>query len=439
MSLIQFIMERCSAISWIEEVKPKWPKTLQEPPVPDIFILDEELGFKGKIKQKGRDFQVSEILAQEPLGTGPNTFLRIKKKNISTLELIEALAEYLDREIEDFCVAEYKGPRCVAIQWISLEHLDPRALAGFDHPEAQIIQISRSEERLKPVNLKGNRFEVIIRDVDSGALEKARRGLELLKKSGAPNWFGGQCFGYRKNRHLLGWALIKKKWEWFLYEFLNNPVKVDNDEVNKARKEAASGNWKKALELFPESCKAERAALKSLKRYPRNKERACSVIPVEYRRFFLLALQGYAFNDFLARRIDKFDQLVEGDVAFMHGSEGCFPVVDPRDERPRMDRFEISPTGPMFGEKFLGASKEMEDLEDQVIERLDLTYEDFQRSRYTIPGRRRPLRAPIAQTRAQMLNKKDMELGFFLPRSSYATVIIEELMHRRFDYDNEEL
>jgi tRNA(Glu) U13 pseudouridine synthase TruD len=93
----------------------------------------------------------------------------------------------------------------------------------------------------------------------------------------------------------------------------------------------------------------------------------------------------------------------------------------------------------MFGEKFLGASGKMEDLEDEVIERIDLSYEDFQRSRYTIPGRRRPLRAPITQTRSQMINKKDMELGFFLPRGSYATVVIEELMHRRLNYEYEEL
>ncbi len=410
-----------------------------EAPVPEIFILDEELGFKGEIKQKTRDFQVSEVLAQEPVGTGPNTFMRIKKKNISTLELVQSLAKYLERDIEDFCVADYKGPRCVAIQWISLEHLDPRALDGFEHPEAQVIQISRSEERLKPVNLKGNRFEIIVRNVDSGALENVEQGLQTLAARGVPNWLGGQCFGYRKNRHLLGWALIKKKWKWFLYEFLNNPVGVDDTNVKKARSAATEGNWKEAIELFPESFKAERAALKSLKRYPRNKERACSVIPVEYRHFYLLALQGYAFNSFLARRIDSFDKLQEGDVAFMHESEGCFPVVDPRDERPRMDRFEISPTGPMFGEKFLGASGDMEDLEDEVIERIDLSYEDFQRSRYTIPGRRRPLRAPITQTRAQMINKNDMELGFFLPRGSYATVVIEELMHRRLNYEYEEL
>ncbi len=426
-------------MNWIEKVEPEWPATMLDEPVPEEYLLPDELGFEGEIKQSNQDFQVSEVLGFEPSGTGPNTFIRVQKENVSTLQLIQFLAEFLDRELEDFCVTDYKGPRSIAIQWISLEHLDPRDLDNFEHPDIDIIQITRHKTRLKPVDLAGNRFEVTVRETDKDALEKARQGFEVFKRRGVPNWFGGQCFGYRKKRHLLGWALVKKKWEWFLYELLNNPTAKDSPRLKKARSSAGEGDWERALDLFPESFKAEKISLESLIRYTRNKERACGIIPPEYRRFHMLALQGYAFNKFLERRLGRYDRLQEGDVAYMHESSGCFPVIDPQDEKPRMDRFEISPSGPLFGEKFLGASGEVEELEDSVIEEIGLSYLDFQRSKFPVPGRRRPLRAPLTQVRAQQLEDDVLDLSFFLPRGSYATVVLEELMHKRFDYDEEVL
>ncbi len=412
---------------------------MQEYPTPDLYLFDEEETFSGKIKQEISDFQVSEILAQDASGTGPNTYIRVKKVGLTTVDLVRILADYLDRAVEDFCVADYKGKRSIDIQWISLEHLDPRDLEGFCHDKVDIIQVTRDKERLSSDDLKVNRFEIIVRDVDEGAREKANRILKVFSDCGSPNWFGSQSFGARRNRHLLGWALVKRKWSWFVKEFLCSPAPLDPEQVTKGRKLAKQGKWGEALETFPESYIPERTVLKSLKRYSHNQERATAVIPEDYRRAYLFALQAYAFNRFLAKRLDSFDELAEGDVAFMHGSAGCFPVVDPEDEQPRLDRFAISPTGPMFGEKFLGASGEVEQLEDAVLERLELSYEDFQRSRYPIPGRRRPLRAPITQIRVQDLNKNDLELGFCLPHGSDGLVVLEELMHERLHYPGDEV
>ncbi len=424
-------------MSWLADVSPEWPEVLRDDPMPDDFILDEDLGFDGKVKQNPEDFQVTEILADEPVGSGPNTFIRIQKREMSTRSVVQVLAEFLDRDPDDFCVADYKERQTVATQWISLEHLDPLSLEAFTHDKIEIIRLTRDEDKLEPQDLRANRYEVTIRDVSSDAEENARAGLDVLRRRGAPNWFGNQCFGYRETYHYLGWALIKKEWDWFLHELLNKPRPVDSERLRQARTSASQGDWERAEERFPSHFTAEREAVKSLQRYPDNHSRAAEVIPEDARGFYLRALQGFAFNKFLQRRLDAFDELVPGDVAFMHETSGCFPVMDPDDERHRLERFEISPTGPMYGEKFLGGSAEVEELEDRILEELDLSYSDFQRAKYPVQGRRRPLRVPILQSRIQAVDSEHLEVGFTLPQGSYATVVLEELMRQRFPLADE--
>lgn len=423
-------------MSWIEDVEPEWPEALKEDPIPDVFILDEDNSFDGSVKRTPSDFQVSEVLGKELTGSGPNTFMRVKTENIATPSVVQVLADFLDRDPMDFCLAEYKDRHALAVQWISLEHLDPRALDNFQHDQIEIIQITRHEDKLKKEDLAGNRFELIVYDVDKEAGDKSRAGLNVLSSRGVPNWFGNQCFGSRGTNQYLGWSLIKKKWDWFLHELLVASNGDDDERLQAARRAASMGDWERALERFPEEMTAERQALESLDRYPDNRERAIEVIPEDRRQYYLRSLQAYAFNQFLAERIEFFDKLEKGDVAFMHESAGCFPVMDPRDEKPRLDRFEISPTGPLYGEKFLGAAEDVGDLEDEIIDDLDLSYGDFQRSRYPVQGRRRPLRAPITQIRVQEVEDDELELSFFLPRGSYASVVLEELLHTRLDFSS---
>jgi tRNA pseudouridine13 synthase len=423
-----------SAISWIKDANPEWPDYLQEEPVPETFQLSDELTIDGTVKESPEDYHVTEILDNPPEGNGPNTFIRVQKTNIGTLEVIQILGEFLDRDTEDFCVADYKDSQSVAIQWISLEHLDPRALDTFQHENIEIIKITRNPEKLKPVDLDGNRFEITLRDVSEGGVDNVREGLNVLQERGVPNWYSRRIFGYRNNQHLLGWALIKKKWDWFLNELLNSPKDADSNRLKTARNSAKEGDWKRALERFPEEFRAEREALSSLSRYPDNQERSVEVIPKIYRQLYMNGFQAFAFNKFLDQRFDRYDELVEGDVAYMHDTAGCFPVMEPKDEQPRLDRFEISPTGPLFGEKSLGASEAVGSLEDEILENCELEYGDFQRCRYPIQGRRRPLRVPISQISVQALEDDDLEVGFFLPRNSYASSVLEELLHRRLNF-----
>ena len=59
-------------------------------------------------------------------------------------------------------------------------------------------------------------------------------------------------------------------------------------------------------------------------------------------------------NHIVAKRIDSIDRVLLGDWAMKSDNGACFPVEQPEVEQLRADRFEISPTGPLFGSRTLG-------------------------------------------------------------------------------------
>ena len=55
----------------------------------------------------------------------------------------------------------------------------------------------------------------------------------------------------------------------------------------------------------------------------------------------------------------------------------AFPVTDPDDEQPRADRFEISPTGILFGSRAPWATGEPGQIDDPWLPKLGTTPESF--------------------------------------------------------------
>ena len=69
------------------------------------------------------------------------------------------------------------------------------------------------------------------------------------------------------------------------------------------------------------------------------------------RIWFMNAYQSHVFNHIVAKRIESIDRVFLGDWAMKTDNGACFPVEQPEVEQPRADRFEISPTGPLFGSR----------------------------------------------------------------------------------------
>ena len=142
------------------------------------------------------------------------------------------------------------------------------------------------------------------------------------------------------------------------------------------------------------------------------------------KRFLIGSLQSLLFNDWVALRmaLGLYDRVVLGDWAKKHATGGEFLVEDPG-EAERALRLEISATGPLFGKKYPEAQGEARAIEDEVLARYGLKREEFRARR----GARRPIRVPLAEWKVEEA-PEGLWLSFFLPKGSYATSLLREVM-----------
>ena len=148
------------------------------------------------------------------------------------------------------------------------------------------------------------------------------------------------------------------------------------------------------------------------------------------KRFFLSALQSLVFNRLLALRLERglFETVVPGDWARKHDTGGTFEVEDPS-EAARAERLEISATLPLYGKKVRPSNGRAGELESEVMESLGLRWLDFTGRR----GDRRFSRLSVGEIEIEEEEPKVLRLDFVLPKGSYATSLLREVMKVEVD------
>lgn len=148
------------------------------------------------------------------------------------------------------------------------------------------------------------------------------------------------------------------------------------------------------------------------------------------RRFLTTSVQSMVFNQFLSLRLTRgvFGGLLTGDMAKKHDTGGVFLVEDAVAESPRAERGEVSATGTLFGKKARPLTLDAGALEQEALAAFDLTPGVFASRR----GDRRLTRVFLEG--AEVRPEKDgYTVAFTLPRGSFATSVLRELMKTDVD------
>ncbi|MFG0314406.1 MAG: tRNA pseudouridine(13) synthase TruD, partial [Phycisphaerales bacterium] len=141
-------------------------------------------------------------------------------------------------------------------------------------------------------------------------------------------------------------------------------------------------------------------------------------------------------------RAGTLDQLEAGDVAFVHKNRSSFQITQEELEtesdtlRTRMERFEIGPSGPMWGTTMPRAGGEVAERELRALAQAGMSPKDMelceQRDAYPmIGGDRRPLRIPVIDPEVEGGIDEHgayIRCAFELPRGSFATTVMDEVM-----------
>lgn len=398
------------------------------------YLTEDLPGIGGAIKERVEDFLVEELPLYAPGGEGEHTFFEIQKTGISSFEAVRAIARALGMPPRAIGYAGLKDARAIACQVLSVQGIAPDVVTALDLPRIRVLWAERHRNKLKIGHLRGNRFTIRVRGTDESALPGCRAILDVLTRRGVPNRFGAQRFGVRGDSARLGSAIVRRDAEGFVRAFLGGPHPNESKVVQAARTRFDAGQWNEALRLFPTNMADERSALQVLIRSSGDYERACAAVPKRLRVFLLSAYQSALFNRVLDARLQSLDCVYVGDLAMKHPGRSVFRVEDEMVEQPRALRFEISPTGPIFGFKMMEARGGPGEIEAAVLAAEGLELEDFRVGNgIKARGERRALRFQVHDP--EMWYDGGVVLRFWLARGCYATTVLSEIIKMPLNQD----
>lgn len=335
------------------------------------YLTPDLPGVDGVIRHRPQDFQVDEVPAYSPLGSGEHLFVRIEKVGLTTRAVVEFLRDRLQISEAQIGVAGLKDKHALTWQWFSIPARYEARLEGLAGLEGvRVLERALHPHKLKVGHLRGNRFRILIRPLADAhqasfpVRPAAEAILRELERQGVPNYYGPQRFGIGGLNPLKGYELVKQG-------------------------KVHAPSWLK--------------------------------------KFLVSSLQSLLFNDWLALRLQMglFGQVIEGDVAKKHDTGGEFVVQDAEAENPRALRFEISATGPLYGKKYREAQGPARALEDQILQKYELERGHFASRR----GDRRLIRFPLTEWGVEETTE-GLWVSFFLPKGAYATAVLREVMKR---------
>ena len=376
----------------------------------DHFITSTR-GIGGKLRSEINDFQVEETYEESrERANGEYTHFVLEKRNWSTMTAIKAIARTLGVSHKRFGYAGTKDKRALTRQRVAVWRVEPRQLKKVMLRGIKLSDFKKSDQRISLGNVIGNRFKLVIRGIELA--EDELEGLlsetaVQLKERGVPNYFGYQRFGIvRPNTHLVGKELIKGNLRKAVMAYLTNPFETEREDAREARRFLQeTGNYKKALDIFPKRLGYERSMLDALSKNPRDYAGALRRLPKKLRWMFVHAYQGFLFNKILSRVIEE-GMEIKGQKIPLFGYRSS------------------------LSEGFLG------EIEKKILEEENVFFKDFKIAPMPELSSEGLLRDGNIEVQPNFKIEKDelnagklkCAMEFELQKGSYATVVLREFM-----------
>ena len=418
------------------------------------FFLTEIEGIGGTIKTIPADFYVREVTNREEQEEGKYLIVELTKENWDTHNVIRELSRRLRVSRNRIGFAGTKDKFAVTKQKISIWDTTAKELEHVKITDVSLKILGRSNKAVSLGDLYGNEFEIVIRN-----LEAKREAIkdkisvitnEIENSGGICNFFGIQRFGIsRPITHVVGKHLITSTIKEAVMSYLSDIFPDESEETKQARRLCKNGELKECLKIMP--LRYERSMLNELVKSKENYRSAFSALPQNLQKLFVHAYQAYLFNLVLSHRIEHnlpFHEAVVGDMVCFRNELGLANpgkvekvTADKIDAMNRLvKRNRAFVTAPIFGSETEFADGEIGEIERKVLEDEAIELNNFNIG--TIPelsskGTRRPIIVPVTISKEEIsedeLNpgQHKAKLNFFLPKGSYATVLLREYTKTR--------
>ncbi len=334
--------------------------------------------------QTPKDF----IVKEEPLysfsGDGEHLILKVRKRGLSTWEMIDIISNEVGVPKRDIGYAGLKDKNALTIQYISIPKKYQSTLKNLSHPDIKILDSTYHNNKIRVGHLKGNYFEIRLKKVLGASKDKIDSTLDWIESNGLPNYFGYQRFGVEGRNYIDG-----KK-------ILDGELKLKDKKLSKflvsAYQSFLFNNWlSKRIELsrvLGDFSEDEAEKIFNLKSG---------------------SLKG-------VKSQESFFKILRGDLMMHYPFGRVFFAKDLEKESQRFKSKDISPTGALFGKRV----KLSEDVAFEIEKNFLTQIKESGSRRYAWIFPKEIKKSYIPQ-------KAHYEMSFFLPKGSYATVVIDFL------------
>jgi len=408
-------------------------------------------GVNGKLRTQPEDFFVTEISKYPPkTDSGRFTIAEVTATNWETNILIRELSNRLHISRQRVGFAGTKDKRAKTTRLMSFFNIPIEKLSELKIKDVEIKNIYYSTSSVKIGNLLGNRFEIIVRNIDKKTdLKNIQKNCSFLEEQGGfPNFYGIQRFGIiRPITHIVGKHIVKSNFEKAAMTYIANPIKGEDEEsYNLRAKLKKTKDFSYALKSYPYNLNYEKAILNKLVVNPKDFVSALKELPKNLLTMFTYAYQSYLFNKILSERINNklpLNEAIVGDIILPIRKgildENGIMVKENNIEKvnKQISKGKAAISGILFGSDSTFSEGKMGEIEHKVIDKEKIDPRDFiipEIPYISSAGSRRPLLAKFKDLNYKLIkdelkdNKNALNLNFELQKGSYATSLLREFM-----------
>lgn len=324
---------------------------------------------RGSIRTIPDDFVVEEVLGFQPAFEGEHLLLQVRKRSLTTRDVVTRLSSICQVRARDIGYCGMKDRNAVTTQWFSVPTTNTKLDIGpIRSDRLEVLYSARHRRKLRRGTHRGNRFKITIRDIE-GSKDLTEARLKEIYCHGVPNYFGEQRFG----RSGANMARARKR----LVEERQSRFRSFDDKL------------------------------------------------------LLSSARAFLFNRAASHRISAgfWSVILPGDIVMLDGSRSVFVVEESCTKMlGRLRQGDIHLTGPLWGTpgspllspQSLDREREWLSEETALCDAL---------GQLDVSMSRRALRVLPASLRWQWISEHDLCLEFELPRGSYATSVLREILN----------
>lgn len=383
------------------------------------------------IKQAPEDFHVEELTDVRAGTVGPHALYRLEKTGWTTPDALAAIRRRWRIDPHRLSYGGLKDRHARTVQFLTIHHGPRRRL---NHERIRVEYLGQVGEPYTSQHIRGNRFELTLRDVAEAEIPLHERTLAEVARIGVPNYFDDQRFGsVSPGREFVARALVDGRFEDALKLALTAPYEFDRtpQKKEKALLRQFWGDWNKLKESLPRS--HARSLVSYLVDHPDDFRGAVARLRPELRGLYLSAYQSHLWNRILTSWLET--HLPAKALVSVRLRLGTVPMPSRLTAEELAGLQELSlplpsartrladddPRRPLVDAVLAEEGLELARLQVRGIR--ELFFSKGERPAHCLP-RSLCWSAERDETRA---GRWKLRLSFELPRGSYATLIVKRL------------